>query len=316
MEQFSNFGQAILNNGSTLTSGATSTVVSGATNVPSSGTFRAIIESEIIWITAVSGSTWTISRGQEGTTAVSHADGTIVYVILTKAAIDALVSVQTNGTETSNRRVLNIIGGTVVDNSGSGRADIYAQNWWEATPTFPVAGNFAWINQGSASITTTSKGALFLSTPALNGDSLKVQKMARPGTNWTAIMRFSALHQNVNFNSCGFIVRDSSAGKLTVFAKGTNQVGINYYTNATTFSSAPLNVSTEISDRGDWWKMVTSSGTLTWSRSVDGENWLQLTTLNLSTNLTTPDEIGFYVNSNNATYGAALLLQSWFTSSP
>jgi hypothetical protein len=124
MEIYANVGTAVLNNGSTLSSGATTTTVTSQVNVPSSGTFRVLIESEIIKVTAVSGNTWTISRGDGGTSAASHADGLTAYLIVTKESLDALVSIQADGTETSNRRVLNFINFTVADNSGSTRCDI------------------------------------------------------------------------------------------------------------------------------------------------------------------------------------------------
>lgn len=124
MEQFSNSGTAVLNNGGTLTSGATSVVVTSEVNIPSTGTFRVLIESEIIKVTAVSSHTWTIVRGDGGTSAASHADGLTAYVIVTKQAVDALVSIQAAGSEVSNRRVLNIIGAKVADNSGNACCDI------------------------------------------------------------------------------------------------------------------------------------------------------------------------------------------------
>lgn len=49
---------------------------------PADGNFRIRVEDELILVTAVSGSTWTVQRGVEGTTAANHNAGTPVYGVL------------------------------------------------------------------------------------------------------------------------------------------------------------------------------------------------------------------------------------------
>lgn len=76
----------------TLSSGinnfVTSLSVVSATGFPTqAGQFRIIIDSEIILVTLVSGTTFTIIRGAEGTTAASHSSGAIVTQILTAASV-------------------------------------------------------------------------------------------------------------------------------------------------------------------------------------------------------------------------------------
>jgi hypothetical protein len=123
VEQFANAPTATLN-GSINNSVATLTA-SGEVNIPSSGTFRALIDSEIIKVTAVSSHTWTIVRGDGGTTAASHANGATITVIVTAEAMNALVSIQNAGSEISNRRILNFINAaSIADNSGNSRCDI------------------------------------------------------------------------------------------------------------------------------------------------------------------------------------------------
>ncbi len=57
--------------------------VSGAPAV----NFRIKVENEIMLVTGISSLTFTVSRGQEGTSAASHADATLVTHILTAASI-------------------------------------------------------------------------------------------------------------------------------------------------------------------------------------------------------------------------------------
>jgi hypothetical protein len=88
-------GSTTLNNGGTLSSGATSLKVTSAATFPGGATWNATlvsnsdtslpggnliqIGSEIMWVTAGWGTTtWTVVRGYNGTTAASHADGSTV----------------------------------------------------------------------------------------------------------------------------------------------------------------------------------------------------------------------------------------------
>lgn len=85
MEQFANLANTTL--ASPMLIGDTSLVVSNAASFPTVGNFRIIVEAEIILVTAVSGTTFTVSRAQEGTTAFGHSTGATVAHILTAGAI-------------------------------------------------------------------------------------------------------------------------------------------------------------------------------------------------------------------------------------
>ena len=164
MEQFANQASANLNGA--ITSSATSITVQTEVNVPSSGTFRALIDDEILKVTAVSGTTWTVVRGDGGSTAASHLNDATVTLIVTAEAVNALVSIQAAGTETSNRRVLNFIGATVADNSGSNRCDItipVSQTIEAAWTAPPSTGSWTPVNMG----TTGSYGTFSSSGPGV-----------------------------------------------------------------------------------------------------------------------------------------------------
>lgn len=87
-EQFANFASSTLNG--TISSGALSLDVVMATSFPSSGNFRVLIDNELILVTGVSGTTFTVLRAQEGTSAASHTTGTAVTHIVTAGALSAL----------------------------------------------------------------------------------------------------------------------------------------------------------------------------------------------------------------------------------
>jgi hypothetical protein len=84
-EQFVNILDGVLNGA--ITDVATTLTITSATGWPTGGDFRVQIETELVLVTAVSGLTWTIERGVEGTIAVSHSDTTTVSSKLTEGAL-------------------------------------------------------------------------------------------------------------------------------------------------------------------------------------------------------------------------------------
>jgi hypothetical protein len=87
LEQLANNASSTL--GSSINSSVTSLTVASAATFPSSGEFRILIDTEIMKVTAVSSTTFTVSRGVEGTTAASHTSGAAVTGILTADAMRA-----------------------------------------------------------------------------------------------------------------------------------------------------------------------------------------------------------------------------------
>jgi hypothetical protein len=88
MEVFANLAQSTL--AADMTVGATSLVVAAPASFPATGNFRVRIDTELVLVTAVSGATFTITRGAEGTTAAGHLTGALVTAIVTKEALEQL----------------------------------------------------------------------------------------------------------------------------------------------------------------------------------------------------------------------------------
>lgn len=79
-----------------ITAGATSLVVASSSGFPSAGNFRVRIDDEILLVTGVGGTTWTVTRAAEGTAAAPHAGLAVVAHVLTagglaQAIADAVV---------------------------------------------------------------------------------------------------------------------------------------------------------------------------------------------------------------------------------
>jgi hypothetical protein len=79
--------------------------IAGAPTPP----FQIKIDSEIMRVTAKGGSTYTVARGQEGTTAATHNTAAPVYHPLTVAGLQGWNAQLLGGTEVCRRRGLNFI---------------------------------------------------------------------------------------------------------------------------------------------------------------------------------------------------------------
>jgi len=132
-EQFANNASSTLNGA--ITNVATTLVVTSAATFPTLPNFRLLIgispiTAEIILVTGVSGTTFTILRGQEGTAAIGWADLTTVTHILTAGAVNQVI---TGGGDLSgkveNATVAKIKGNPVATQSLGASQDGYALTW-------------------------------------------------------------------------------------------------------------------------------------------------------------------------------------------
>lgn len=88
-EQFANQARSAL--ASAVSASAVSLSLTTTAHFPGSGTFRVVVDNEIMIVTAVSGVTYTVTRGAEGTVAASHAAGAEVVHVLTKASVEKFI---------------------------------------------------------------------------------------------------------------------------------------------------------------------------------------------------------------------------------
>lgn len=87
-ERFANQASTILS--SAVGFGDLSIIVQSTTHFPTFPEFRVRIGQELLLVTEVVGTTWTVTRGIEGTSAASHAVGTAVVAVLTGGALDEM----------------------------------------------------------------------------------------------------------------------------------------------------------------------------------------------------------------------------------
>jgi hypothetical protein len=297
----------------------------------SGGDFRIFVESEIMKVTGVSGTTLTVSRHEEGTSAASHSNGTDVKHILTVgalnardqydlAAYDAYASRPAAGTP---GRIFLPTDGLFLERDNGSIWEKFGPIW-PMTP--PAAADFStWVNQGSAAI-SDNKGAIWLqSGAATSTQNLRCCMKAYPGAAFSVDMAFMC--NTIGYSgspACGLCIRDSVGGKIVTFSAGGSNSALevlgNNYNSATSYSGV---VTGWPSNRHCYDSPLTFlryyddlSANRVISFSHDGINWTQMVSIS-RTDWLTPNQIGIYVNgiagyqSSGGTAETGMTVLSW-----
>lgn len=176
----------------------------------------------------------------------------------------------------------------------------------------PVSGDYAWINQGSASLNTTP-GGIYLLAPATGAatPSVVLRKKAAPSTPYTITVAFIPQLTTASGLSVGVGWRQSSDGKLIYIALDIGGAALNVYkfTSPTAFSATYAGVA--ILAVWPLFVRFTDNGTnriVSWSR--DGQNFIQIHSVG-RTDFLTADEIWFGAQAQLASGSAAMTLLSW-----
>jgi hypothetical protein len=241
------------NPGSTLNSSINNSVTSldvvSAASFPTSGIFSILIGTEIMKVTAVSGTTFTVVRGQEGTSAASHTAGDAVDGTLTKRSMDQICADQVTYDIYANLPAAGKKGRMFVPSDGGIQLFDDGTNWngwWNGQPAKPLDNSvFTWDNQSSCSLTQYGSNWTLAVTSANTGNpGFALRYKTAPSTPYTILMAFTPLFHigaSSAFYSfaCGF--RESSSGKLHSFMMAWNsslvQMWSSKWTNSTSFST-------------------------------------------------------------------------------
>lgn len=283
VEQLANNAQTTLNGG--INSSVTTLTLASASSFPTSGVFRILIGTEILKVTAVSGTTLTVARGSEGTTPASHSSGDAVTAIQTAASVRALM----------------------LDASGH---PPYA---------YPFLADFAFVNQGGAAADDDDRG-IYLTGPASAADSLRILKQAAPSTPYTLTTKVVPnLPQPAQFLLVGIGFRENATGKLSTLslASGSGSdafLSREHWNNPTSFNATPSSVNTPYRAwiTQPWLRLRHDGTNLYFDYSSDGYKFYTLGSEAKASFFTTDaDELFFYCNANHASLAAAARLLSW-----
>lgn len=223
---------------------------------------------------------------------------------------------QVNGTNNGLQSTLNLkagsnvtltddgAGGVTIASSGGGggAANVTAV----AITNYPIAANFTWQNQGTATVSGGSSSPMLMQIAASAADSLKIQEIAAPATPYSITAYMDINFRFNNFAWAGLIIRDSSTGKLVSFGfTMQNQILFSYdkWNSVTSFNSQVTLSDFDGSLPGPLPRVlkVRDDGTnFVFSVSWDKVNFITLQTISRTDFLTTPDHIGWYGNSRNS----------------
>lgn len=229
-------GDTTLNNGGTLTSGATSLTVATLPTYVSSAQFRIRIDDEIMIVTAIGGTgnkTWTVTRGAEGTAAASHADGSNVYLVPTAGGLGQWLNdfglAATKLTGNADKVLYVSHSGVVTELALAGAGKVLTSQGATSAPSFAYPG-LVLLEQhtasGSASLDFTSWYTsdfndylieLLNVIPATNGTDMLVRLSTDGGTTWDSGSNYYYAWQYVDNVGDTGVIRGSPSTAITLF---------------------------------------------------------------------------------------------------
>ncbi|MHC4301286.1 MAG: hypothetical protein ACYS7Y_28795 [Planctomycetota bacterium] len=287
-ERISNDAISTINGG--LTAGATTVTVTDAAPFPTQGNFRIIVDNEIMLVTAVSGSDFTVSRGHESTTGVVHADGSVVALIITAGNLQQYVRDTVPMFDDSAQPLLN----TMVTAGGAELA----------------ATDFTAVNQGTSTLTDYNSGGVALYLPAGATDSVRIYKRTAPSTPYTITAMVRGFLPSAD-GSFGIGFRESSTGKLLTMVQDVTGVTAQKWTNPTTFSANAGNAYTPFAGRV-WVRIADNATNLITSISHDGINWTQTFSEGRTVFMAGgPDEVCILGNDGTANVDCYASVHNW-----
>lgn len=317
MQQYANNAETTL--GASLNNSATSLTVASSTGFPSGGDFTIRIDDEFLLVTAVSGTTWTVTRAQEGSSAASHSNGAAVTMPLTKAGLEKLIVTAHGNGVVGTQRTLNFkdtasVIWTITDDSGNGRMNIEAaseasgvSSGFEAAYTTPDIDDWTQTNMGSgANIGTASQSAdnIFLrdagTTDLWLGDHCRLLYKTTGSAPWTWIVKAIPFFTGQPGQQVGVCFYDTVSTKMACFRWVRSTDGgyyVDKWTNPNTYSGAYKQFNVAANSPWTWIKLEDDNTNRKISVSRDGRNWILIHSVG-RTDFLTADAVGFWANAN------------------
>jgi hypothetical protein len=292
--------------------------------------YRIRIGDEYMLVTSAAGLVWTVTRGEEGSTIATHEVSDEVANVFT---VESLTNLAWTYCQVGTRAALpspdpDLEGRFYFqDNPG-----LYIRrddgDAWATYGTFfelyePNETGFSWVNQQTAT-TSTTNGGVVLSSPAplLAGENINIRIKTAPTTPYIVKAGFIPTLYPANQTSAGLLLRENATNKIVFFrlmfdntstTKTDLVVSVDRYTNATTFFGNYTVASANIFKSPLIWFSVADDGVnLTFSYSnnnIDYTQFFQVARNNFFT--TGPDRVGYAINSNTTSGNAIFTLLSW-----
>jgi len=182
--------------------------------------------------------------------------------------------------------------------------------------TAPVDGDYSWVNQGSATVSTTI-GGIHLTAPASTVDSWRIREKTAPTPPYTIdiafLPSFGAPSSAAHWHYFGAIFRESSTGRLETLTVLINAAIIYNlvayrWTSPTVFSSS-IKTTGYLPGAVCWLRIEDDNTDRKGYVSGDGQNWDEIYSTPRTTFLTA-DRVGFGINNDGdgtSTWGSTLV---------
>ena len=196
-------------------------------------------------------------------------------------------------------------------------------DWDTFGPTYqfvrPIDADYAWVNQGGASV-SEANGGIRLIAPAGAGNNLRMRDKAAPAVPYIIEAAFLPCTVNANFIGVGLYFRNAGAGTVVIHTivfdsaiDAANRIyGATKFTNPTTFSAnyAGIQQIRPIPVQPMWMRIADDNTNRICSVSSNGFDWHIIHSIG-RTDFLTADRVGFFAESNNASFAAINHLLHW-----
>jgi len=289
-ERWANGGVTTLNGG--ITDSATSLVVTSASSFPSSPDFRITIDDEVLLVTAISGTTFTVERGKEGTTAAAHSDTTAVDHFLTTGSADQAFQDGFTLPDYPYNRLLDASGNTL------------------------TASSFTWFNQGTATAADADDGGIILTMPNETGRQIRGKWFTAPSAPWmlTAYVMLGPgfkMWDGTNGTTIGLTAEESSTGELYYLKLRNDRLVLEQMGSYTSYT-ADVDSYIENGHHEFWLRLQDDNTDIRAHVSRNGYDWVECFNEGRTTHLATgANRLGFGCESDGAVAGAHFYIKSW-----
>lgn len=225
MEQLANNPLTTLNGA--INDSVTSLTVASAALFPTTGTFTILIGSELLLVTSVSGTTFTVTRGSESTTAASHSNGASVTGILTKRSLEQFRQDLIPTGTFSSRPTTTPTGSLFLPTDSYYLQRYTGSGWTSFGPLFPmtpfVLSDYTWVNQFHSTVSSANGSTILTHEGADgNGEYASMLVKSAPATPYAIDCLFLPTVKYGEYYTAGFVWRESSTGNYTTLNFGWN----------------------------------------------------------------------------------------------
>lgn len=293
--------------------------------LPASGDFwvatprTALTDAAHIWkVTARSTDTLTVTCETDYSADTNLDAGTTLGAIFDSKALDQLrqdiCQTGTDATKSGEKAgQLHLPSDAIYESRYNGSA---WERWgptWKCTE--PDLDDFEWVNQGSATA-DTSHGGIIIYAPPNNGDSLKCLVQAAPATPYVVEAMAFVTCWPGNYVSAGLMFRHSSSGYIHSYGPSFNnaiQVRSIVWSSPTSYAAEYAGAMNVYSGLTLFHLRIADDGTnRICSYSANGYSFIPQSTETRTSYMSGgPDQIGFFADTNNATYPCYIHLIHW-----